>query len=178
MILMQLLWRPWRMNYIAGALAGGEGCFLCEAQAAREDEARFLVARGKRSFVILNIYPYNTGHLMVAPYRHVAELEKLDEEEGQDLFHWVVRAVAALKRAMSPHGFNVGMNLGAAAGAGLPGHLHIHVVPRWTGDTNFMPILGETKVLPELLQDTYERLAPLLKGEADSLEGEGGEPWP
>ena len=122
-----------------------------------------MLARGKTSFILLNAYPYNSGHLMVAPQRHVADLEQLDEGEMGELFAETRRAVAALKQAFEPEGFNVGINLGSAGGAGVPGHLHVHVVPRWSGDTNFMPVVGATKVLPELLSQTAEKLRPILR---------------
>ncbi len=147
------------MEYIKGADAI-EDCFLCEAPRRDDDERTYVLARGERAFVILNIYPYNTGHLMVAPYRHVAEMEALGAEEGLEGFAMLRRSVEALKEAFQPQGFNIGMNLGRVAGAGIPDHLHFHVVPRWGGDTNFMPILGETKVLPEMLDETYAKLRP------------------
>jgi ATP adenylyltransferase len=160
---MERLWRPWRMAYIKGA-ERHETCFLCDASQAPEskDEENLVLARGERAFVILNLYPYNTGHLMVAPYRHVGELEDLMHEEFDEVWSWTRRSVAAHREASQPEGFNIGINLGTVAGAGVPGHFHLHVVPRWGGDTNFMPVVGETKVLPELLSQTYERLRPLL----------------
>lgn len=151
------------MEYIKGADAA-ESCFLCDAPDLdpAQDDRTYLLKRGKRSFVILNIYPYNTGHLMVAPYRHVGELEALEPDEGIEGFALLRAGVEALKAAFGPHGFNIGMNLGRVAGAGVPDHLHFHVVPRWGGDTNFMPILGGTKVLPEMLDETYAKLKPLF----------------
>ena len=161
---MQRLWRPWRMAYIKGQ-ERHETCFLCDAAAAPEakDEENLIVGRGEHAFVILNLYPYNTGHLMVAPYRHVGELDDLTHEEFDEVWSWTRRAVAAHREASQPEGFNIGINLGTVAGAGVPGHFHLHVVPRWGGDTNFMPVVGETKVLPELLSETYSRLRPLLR---------------
>ena len=114
-------------------------------------------------FAILNVFPYNTGHLMVGPLRHVGELTGLDERERHELMDVTERSVAIIADEMNPHGFNVGMNLGPVAGAGIPGHLHMHVVPRWGGDTNFMPVVGETKVLPESIADTYARLRPRFR---------------
>jgi ATP adenylyltransferase len=142
----------------------GEGCFLCDNLAADDDAKNLILARADSTFILLNAYPYNSGHLMIAPNRHVGELEQLEESELFELFSETRRAVAALKQGLKPHGFNVGLNLGRVAGAGIPGHLHIHVVPRWGGDTNFMPVMGETKVLPELLQETATKLRPLFKG--------------
>src|SRR5688500_12826684 len=143
-------------------------CFLCDAGGAapERDEENLVVARGSEAFVILNLFPYNTGHLMVAPYRHVGELDDLGHAEFDEIWALTRRAVAAHRAASQPEGFNIGINLGAVAGAGVPGHFHLHVVPRWGGDTNFMPVVGDTKVLPELLAETYARLRPLL-AEAD-----------
>lgn len=158
---MERLWTPWRMEYIksAGAEAQGE-CIFCDLPAKGDDEAVFIVARTDRAFAILNAYPYNPGHLMVAPFRHIGELEGLEESELLETGRLLQRSIRALRDVMQPHGFNLGMNLGRIAGAGLPDHLHWHVVPRWDGDTNFMPVLGQTKVLPELLEETYGKLRP------------------
>lgn len=152
------------MAYIKGQ-ERHDTCFLCDAAAAAEskDEENLVLARGDQAFVILNLFPYNTGHLMVAPYRHVGELDDLTHEEFDEVWSWTRRSVAAHREASQPEGFNIGINLGTVAGAGVPGHFHLHVVPRWGGDTNFMPVVGETKVLPELLSQTYERLRPLLR---------------
>lgn len=152
------------MAYIKGA-ERHEGCFLCHAADAspEDDEQNLVVARGERVFVILNLYPYNTGHLMVATNRHVGELDELTLEEFDEVWMWTRRTVAAHREASQPEGFNIGINLGTVAGAGVPGHFHLHVVPRWGGDTNFMPVIGDTKVLPELLSETFARLAPLLR---------------
>jgi ATP adenylyltransferase len=119
--------------------------------------------RGEQAYALLNLYPYNSGHLMVAPYLHTGDLATLDPAIAQELMRLTQRCVDVVQRAYHPEGFNVGMNLGKPAGAGLPDHLHIHVVPRWTGDTNFMPVVGETKVLPESLDQTYDRLEPLFR---------------
>jgi ATP adenylyltransferase len=160
---MERLWSPWRMEYIRSAVAEeSDGCFFCEALAKEDDEAMLVLARGEQAFVILNAYPYNPGHLMVATNRHVGELEELTPEELADAGELLQRSIRALRESSNPDGFNVGMNLGRVAGAGIPGHLHWHVVPRWNGDTNFMPVVGETKVLPELLSETYARLKPLF----------------
>lgn len=152
------------MEYIKGS-ERHDVCFLCETSQApaEQDEENLIVARGSAAFVILNRFPYNTGHVMVAPYRHVGELDELAHEEFDEIWGWTRRTVAALREASQPHGFNIGINLGTVAGAGVPGHFHLHVVPRWGGDTNFMPVVGETKVLPELLADTYAQLKPLLE---------------
>jgi ATP adenylyltransferase len=151
------------MEYIRAAVADEpDGCFLCESLLKDDDAAALVLARSDEAFVILNAYPYNPGHLMVATNRHVGELDALSPTEMADAGALVQRSVRALRDSSSPDGFNVGMNLGRVAGAGVPGHLHWHVVPRWNGDTNFMPVVGETKVLPELLVETYERLLPLF----------------
>ena len=140
----------------------GSGCFLCDyPRRGRERDAEsLLLFRGQHSFVVMNLYPYNSGHLLVAPYEHTGNLEDLTPEVAADLMAATQRAVGVLKRVYSPDAFNIGMNLGRTAGAGIPDHLHNHLVPRWNGDTNFMPVLGETKVLPETLEQSYQRLRP------------------
>jgi ATP adenylyltransferase len=160
---MERLWRPWRMAYIKGE-ERQTTCFLCDAAGAppERDEELLVLARLEHTLLILNIYPYNTGHLMVAPYRHVGELDDLSHPEYDEIWQGTRRAVKALRDAFQPQGFNIGINLGEVAGAGVPGHFHLHVVPRWGGDTNFMPVIGEAKVLPEMLQETFARLQPLL----------------
>lgn len=150
------------MEYIRSAHVA-EGCVFCDEPARGDDAKSYILTRSARAFVILNAYPYNPGHLMVAPFRHVAEVEELDDEETVETQRLLQRSIAALKGVAEPDGFNVGMNLGRVAGAGIPGHVHWHVVPRWSGDTNFMPIVGETRVLPELLAETYEKLKPALE---------------
>lgn len=147
------------MAYIKGA-ERHEGCFLCAAGGAspEDDRQNVVVARGEHCFVILNLYPYNTGHLMVATYRHVGELDEMTIEEVDEVWMWTRRTVAAHRDASQPEGFNIGINLGTVAGAGVPGHFHLHVVPRWGGDTNFMPVIGQTRVLPESLADSYATL--------------------
>ncbi|HEV3474237.1 MAG TPA: HIT domain-containing protein [Actinomycetota bacterium] len=161
---LERLWAPWRMEYIGSASSEEEqGCIFCELPAKDDDEATYILARQEHSFAILNKFPYNSGHLMVAPFRHVGNLEELKDDESLDMQKLLGRCVQALKEAMEPNGFNVGMNLGQVAGAGIPDHIHWHVVPRWSGDTNFMPLIGETKVLPELLRETYEKMRPGLR---------------
>ena len=156
---MERLWAPWRMEYIGSAREGkDQGCLFCEKPKEGDDEKALIVARSELSFAILNKYPYNSGHLMVAPFRHVGELEEVEDDESLDMQRLLQRCITALKEAMHPDGFNIGMNLGVVAGAGIPDHLHWHVVPRWNGDTNFMPVVGETKVLPELLEGSYSRV--------------------
>jgi ATP adenylyltransferase len=159
------LWSPWRMEYIRrGEGDNTSGCIFCDVPAAGEDqdEANHLLARGQVSFALLNAFPYNPGHLMVAPYRHVGDYEELTAEELAEMTALVGAAIRAMREEAGPHGFNLGMNLGQVAGAGIADHLHLHLVPRWGGDTNFMPVVGQTKVLPELLSETYQRLRPRL----------------
>ena len=159
---MERLWTPWRSEYVTGT-GSGTGCFLCDIVADPEGEAAELAIRRTSSTItVLNKFPYNTGHLIIAPHDHAGELTDLAPALRAELMEETSRAVEALRAAMKPHGFNIGMNLGSVAGAGLPDHLHIHVVPRWGGDTNFMPIVGDTKVLPESLDQTASKLRPLL----------------
>jgi ATP adenylyltransferase len=158
---MERLWTPWRRTFIEGSHDRPPGCFLCELAAdPSQDADRFVLFRGERVFVLLNLYPYNNGHLMVAPYAHTGDFVALERETAAELMQVTQRSVGALTAVYTPEAFNVGLNLGKAAGAGVPDHLHVHVVPRWNGDTNFMPVVGETKVLPETLDQTYERLKP------------------
>jgi ATP adenylyltransferase len=161
---MDLLWTPWRRAFVEGATADADtACFLCTAPAAHDDRANLILARAERAFVIMNRYPYNSGHVMIAPYAHTGDLANLDTATAQQLMALEQRCLSVLQQAYQPQGFNIGMNLGKAAGAGVPDHMHIHALPRWTGDTNFMPIVGHTKVLPETLDQTYDRLAPLFR---------------
>ncbi|MES9541263.1 HIT domain-containing protein [Spirillospora sp. NPDC049024] len=159
----QRLWTPHRMAYIKGENkptggGAGDGCPFCEIPKMTDEEG-LVVARGESVFTVLNLYPYNSGHLMVVPYRHVADYADLEEPEYTELAVFTQRALTALRKASGAQGFNVGMNLGLVAGAGIAAHLHQHVVPRWGGDTNFMPVVGHTKVLPQLLRDTRQMLA-------------------
>ena len=155
-----MLWTPWRMEYILSNDKSG-GCIFCEKPGEDRDRENLILHRGKGVFVIMNRYPYNNGHLMVAPYTHTGDMEGLSESEMSELFSEVRRSVGILRKVMNPDGFNIGMNLGKAAGAGIEDHLHVHVVPRWNGDTNFMPVLADVKVMPEYLDDTYMKLKPL-----------------
>ncbi|MER3405911.1 MAG: HIT family hydrolase [Chloroflexota bacterium] len=157
---MHYLWTPWRMAYISAERAGG--CIFCEKPAEQADEQNLILLRGERVFSMLNLYPYNTGHLMIAPYRHIADFIELTREELLEMGELTQRHIGALRRALRPDGFNLGMNLGSIAGAGIADHLHLHVVPRWAGDTNFMPIVAGTKVMPELLETTYQKLRAAL----------------
>ena len=159
---MDRLWAPWRMAYIDGLKQPG-GCFLCEAAASRDDAANLVLSRGATCLCVLNRYPYNNGHVLVAPIAHKADLTELTADEMLELMQTTARLQQALRQLMSPHGFNLGINLGHAAGAGLPGHLHLHIVPRWQGDTNFMPAVGEVKVIPESLEAVYAKLSQALR---------------
>ena len=156
--MVERLWTPWRKAYLEGP--SESGCFLCTGPAARDDRANMIVFRGEQVFVILNRYPYNSGHVMVAPYAHTGDFGGLPPAIATELMATTQRTVRALEAAYQPHAFNIGMNLGKVAGAGVPDHLHMHLVPRWNGDTNFMPVIADTKVLPETLNETYERLEP------------------
>jgi ATP adenylyltransferase len=157
------LWTPHRMVYLLGEQKPEDGdagpqCPFCRAPSLSDDDG-LIVARGQRAFAVLNLYPYNPGHLMVCPYRHVADYRELTEDETVEVAHLSQRAMQVLTEVARPHGFNLGMNQGSVAGAGIAAHLHQHVVPRWGGDANFLPIVARTKALPELLSDTGRRLA-------------------
>ncbi|MCC7300737.1 MAG: HIT domain-containing protein [Verrucomicrobia bacterium] len=154
------LWAPWRIDYIRGEKAGE--CFLCRIFVEKDDRENLLLYRGKTCAVLMNRYPYNSGHLMISPYRHVAEPGQLTPEENTEMSALTARAVEVLRKVMNPQGFNIGINLGEAAGAGLKDHLHQHIVPRWVGDTNFMPVLGGPRVIPEALESTYDLLVKLF----------------
>lgn len=154
---MQRVWAPWRMEYIEQA-DRVPGCIFCVKPAEEIDRVNGMVFRGKAAFIMMNAFPYNTGHLMIAPYKHTADLYELSAEELLETSHLVRYSVKLLQAAMCPDGFNLGVNLGRTAGAGIADHVHWHVVPRWNGDTNFMPVVGNTKVLPESLEATYDKL--------------------
>ena len=153
---MDLIWAPWRIKYIQ--MEKPEKCVLCEKPGENNDEASYILFRGKLNFIILNSFPYNPGHLMVAPYRHAAALDDLTDEERDEHYALVTRAIKALRAEFNPGGFNIGANLGRVAGAGIEDHFHSHIVPRWQGDTNCMPVIADTRVIPEALADTYRKL--------------------
>lgn len=159
---MERLYTPWRREYVVNPKA--VDCPFCDylSQDASHDAENLILVRGQRTFAILNRYPYNNGHLMVLPNLHVSDLEALDEATQLELMQMTTLAKHVLQRTLQPQGFNVGLNLGKAAGAGLADHLHVHIVPRWVGDTNFMPIVANTRVLPEWLDETYQRLRATL----------------
>lgn len=154
---MKRLWAPWRLEYVKSGKE--KGCVFCKAGTCRPGEG-LLLYRGRHSLAVLNKYPYNNGHLMVAPLRHVPDIESLTGEESADIFRLMAHSTRILTESMAPGGFNIGMNIGKAAGAGIDDHLHLHVVPRWPGDANFMPVLADVKVMPEHLTDTLARLLP------------------
>jgi ATP adenylyltransferase len=192
---MKILWAPWRMSYLQGNAqpdgvpsggpgsaeradagltaaqvraeygAGEPGCIFCDKPRQARDEANLIVWRGHRAYALLNLYPYNNGHLMVVPYQHANTLEALPLEAATELMALSQRAITALRDLYNPHAFNLGMNLGAAAGAGIAGHLHLHIVPRWNADTNFMTVTGDTRVIPEDLGVTWQRLVAWSSGQ-------------
>lgn len=156
---MERLWAPWRMSYVSGAHDSGD-CLFCDTLASGDDAGRLVLWRGPLAFIMLNRFPYAYGHLMIAPVAHTADPAGLGPAEGRELMRLVGESTRRLSEALRPHGFNVGMNLGRVAGAGIEHHLHIHVVPRWNGDTNFMPVLADVRVMPEHLAATFAALAP------------------
>lgn len=158
---MKYLWAPWRLQYIKAVPV--EGCIFCALPREGRDREHRILVQGERAFAILNTFPYNSGHLMVVPRRHVAQPGELEDPEILEVFHLTTAAMQAVEETYHPEGFNIGLNIGRAAGAGIADHLHIHVVPRWIGDTNFMPVVGEVKVLPEDLTETYDRLSASLR---------------
>ena len=154
---MERLWAPWRMRYIANADAA-EGCIFCTFPQEQNDAENLIVLRGEKAFIIMNAYPYSNGHLMVSPYQHTSSLDDLSDEELLELMALTRKGINILKSAFRPDGFNVGMNMGRVAGAGIADHVHIHIVPRWSGDTNFMPVLADVRVIPESLSVVYQQL--------------------
>jgi ATP adenylyltransferase len=157
---MKHLWSPWRLEYLTAPEA--EGCIFCDAVRGDDDRESLVLLRGERAFLILNRFPYNNGHLMVVPYAHRPSLEDLDAPTLTEMMLLLNRGLAALRATMHPDGFNVGANLGRASGAGIHEHVHLHVVPRWAGDTNFMPVVGDTRVVPQTWLETYDQLKAAL----------------
>jgi len=153
---MEQLWAPWRIQYVTRPKE--TGCILCQKSKENKDETNFILHRSQNNFIILNAFPYNPGHLMIAPYRHIANLQDLSDDEVTDHFNLVKKSLALLKEILNPDGFNIGLNIGKVAGAGIEEHLHTHIVPRWQGDVNFMPVLSNTKVISEELAATYKKL--------------------
>jgi ATP adenylyltransferase len=163
---VQNLWAPWRIEYILGKRE--PYCIFCPEGDGISDEERLILHRGRLTMVMMNKYPYNNGHLLVAPWRHLAGMEELSRDEMTDILQWVKTCTVILKRIMRPDGFNIGLNLGAAAGAGVEDHLHFHVVPRWQGDTNFLTVLADVRSIPEHLKQTYVKLRPQFDREGNS----------
>ncbi|MCL6611053.1 MAG: HIT domain-containing protein [Peptococcaceae bacterium] len=160
---MDRIWAPWRTVYIGKD--HGSACIFCEKLESDRDAENYVLYRGHKTFVLLNLYPYNNGHLLIAPKRHVGDLTDLDQDEILELGLVTQRMIRLIKGSFSPEGFNVGVNLGKIAGAGVPGHFHIHVVPRWGGDTNFMPVIGDVRVISEGLDLTYKKLVEAMENE-------------
>ncbi|MCX7886789.1 MAG: HIT domain-containing protein [Verrucomicrobiae bacterium] len=153
---MQQLWAPWRIRYIKQAKQ--DGCFLCRKSQQADDAVNHILIRDRTCFALLNTYPYNPGHMMIAPYKHTGDLADLAEQELTELILLTRRCQQLLRAVLNPDGFNIGMNFGRVAGAGLEDHLHLHIVPRWNGDTNFMPVLGDVRVIPQALDELYAEL--------------------
>lgn len=153
---MEHIWAPWRIQYILEEKPGG--CILCDKPKEDKDVQNYILYRGDKNFIIMNSYPYNPGHLLVAPYRHIPDLEELTEEERNEHFELISRSIRVLKQVFQPGGFNIGANIGKVAGAGIDDHFHSHIVPRWQGDTNYMPVLADIRVVPQALADTYKAL--------------------
>ncbi len=160
---MENLWAPWRMTFIAPKTPQPQECIFCTKPLDTHDAENYILHRGERCFMLLNLYPYNNGHLMIAPYQHVETIEKLDVETLAELMEQAQQALRALHRAMKPDGFNMGINEGKVAGAGFHEHMHFHIVPRWNGDTNFMPVIADIKVMPEYLDNVYKQLKQALE---------------
>jgi ATP adenylyltransferase len=155
--MMKHIWAPWRIEYILQEKPGG--CILCDMPKENKDAKNYILYRADKNFIIMNSYPYNPGHLMVAPYRHIANLEELTEEERNEHFQLVSRSIRVLREVFQPGGFNIGANIGKVAGAGIDDHFHSHIVPRWQGDTNYVPVLADVRVIPQALAETYQSLA-------------------
>jgi ATP adenylyltransferase len=153
---MEHIWAPWRIEYIQ--MEKPKGCIFCDKSSQNDDALNYILYRGDNNFVIMNSYPYNPGHLMIAPYQHTGNLEELADEELHEHFKIISRSIQLLKKVFNPDGFNIGMNIGRIAGAGIADHFHTHIVPRWSGDTNFMPVVADTKVVNEAIGETYQKL--------------------
>lgn len=166
---MDYLWSPWRYRYISSEVKG-DSCIFCDAPAAHDDPNMLIVFRGEKNFIILNRFPYTSGHVMVVPYEHVGDLAKCPSATLSEMMLLAQRVKVALESTYRPDGYNIGMNLGRAAGAGITGHLHLHVLPRWSGDSNFMTVISETRVEPEELSTTYEKLRTALAGTSPAVE--------
>jgi ATP adenylyltransferase len=157
---MDYLWAPWRMNYIQNVDEKKGGCVFCELQEEKKDKDNLILFRGRNNFVIMNLYPYNNGHLLIVPFAHVADCTLLEDQVSSELWRLLCRCKKILASAFHPDGFNIGMNIGRASGAGIDQHIHMHIVPRWNGDTNFMPVTAATKVISQSLAEGYDQLIP------------------
>jgi ATP adenylyltransferase len=157
---MDQLWAPWRMSYITNVDKKDDGCIFCTKPADSTDRQNLILHRGKKAFVLMNLYPYNNGHLMIIPYQHTSDILTLPPETAAEVWSLLCVAKQALHEAIRPDAFNVGMNIGRTAGAGIDQHIHMHIVPRWNGDTNFMPVIGKTKIISQGIDETYDLLLP------------------
>ncbi|MFP4521827.1 MAG: HIT family protein [Fibrobacterota bacterium] len=155
---MDRMWAPWRMEYVSATDDKKDACVFCGKEKPVDDKKDLLLYRGGKCFVLMNLYPYNNGHLMVIPFRHLNDVSLLDADERKEIFDLTVKSKEVLAKVYSPHGFNVGMNLGRPAGAGIDEHIHMHILPRWNGDTNFMPVIAHTKVISEGMESSWEKL--------------------
>ncbi|MCR4338199.1 MAG: HIT domain-containing protein [Candidatus Omnitrophica bacterium] len=155
---MDRLWAPWRVKYLTEVIDKTKGCVFCDIAKSKEDQKNFVFVRRTHCYAVLNLYPYNNGHSMVLPYRHVNDLSKLTSEESQELFELLTYVKELLDETLSPNGYNIGINLGRVAGAGFPGHIHVHIVPRWKGDANFMPVVAGVKVISQSMKMLYGKL--------------------
>ncbi|RLE82769.1 MAG: HIT family hydrolase [Thermoprotei archaeon] len=161
---MDRLWAPWRMKYVEYvSIEKPKGCFLCNAAKTSNLREKLVLYRNELVLAMMNLYPYNTGHLLLAPLRHIGDFEELSDEEVLALGRLTKKCIKVIKEALKPDGFNIGINIGRVAGAGLEDHIHIHIIPRWNGDTNFMPLIASTKVIPEAIYDTYDKLMRVLE---------------
>lgn len=160
---MERLWAPWRLEYITAAKV--EGCIFCVFPGQESDRENRILCRSEHAYVIMNAFPYSNGHLLIPPYRHVADLSELTDAESLEIMQLTQKSLAALKETFNPDGFNIGVNQGTAAGAGIADHVHLHIVPRWNGDTNFMPLFADVKVIPEALETTYDKLRTAFDGQ-------------
>jgi ATP adenylyltransferase len=158
---MRQLWAPWRMTYVGGAAK--PGCIFCVKASESKDEENLILIRGQTCFALMNLFPYNSGHLMIAPYAHVPSIQQMSVQSLTEMMTLAQRLLGALQQALGPQGFNLGINQGEVAGAGIADHAHLHIVPRWSGDTNFMPVLADVKVMPEFLESTYHKIRELLQ---------------
>lgn len=168
---MDYMWAPWRLKYIQGLDNKDNGCIFCNKPKEDDDRKNLILYRGQFNFIIMNLFPYNNGHLMIVPYQHTSDILCLEKEHSKELWSLVCLCKKVLTIVLKPEGFNMGMNMGRCSGAGIDQHIHMHLVPRWNGDTNFMPVVGETKVISQDLGDSYNALLPHFKSMAESCSG-------